>query len=279
MARKNIVIVAGRLLFFVLMIMQGLSLAAYLAEYQHQAAWYSVSLLLAPASLFWWYISVNDAGKLTYLFFAWLSYVLFGFVPLIGIVFGLAVDKIESDGFLNPSTLKMTLCITPLLLLLMFHTGMELKEHRQAIINFSFKAAIDLLDGIELLAIVLEENVNESSSGVSKSFQNALISFACIVILCQSLLSTPYNEERLENRGEGKTDSITQALLNTVLLSLRLGLIFGYGRIASLFITKNIIMIFVRLFEMECIYRRLGLEDEPQMNEPQNYPEQVEMPP
>ena len=230
----------------------------------------SVSLLLAPASLFWWYISVNDAGKLTYLFFAWLSYVLFGFVPLIGIVFGLAVDKIESDGFLNSSTLKMTLCITPLLLLLMFHTGMELKEHRQAIINFSFKAAIDLLDGIELLAIVLEENVNESSSGVSKSFQDALISFACIVILCQSLLSTPYNAERLENRGEGKTDSITQALLNTVLLSLRLGLIFGYGRIASLFITKNIIMIFVRLFEMECIYRRLGLEDEPQMNEPQN---------
>ena len=226
MARAYIVIVAGRFLFFVLMVMQGLSLAAYVAEYQQQAAWYSVSLLFAPASFFWWYISVNDERKPTYLFFAWLSYVLFGFVPLIGIVFGLVVDKIESDGFLNPSTLKLTLCITPLLLLLLFHTGMDSKEQRQEIINFSFKAAIDLLDGIELLAIVLEENVNESSSGVSESFENALISFACIVILCQSLLSTPYNEKDKTQKSLAIANSITQVLLNTVSLGLTLGIDF-----------------------------------------------------
>ena len=246
--------------------MQGLSLAAFIAEYEDQTAWYSVSLLFVPASLFWWYISMNNEGKPNNLFRAWLLYVWLGLVPLVGIVFGLTADKVESKGFLNLSTLKITtLCITPLLLLLLFHAGMDPKKDRKAIINLSFKVAIDLLDGIELLAVELEQNLNGFSLGVPKSFKNALISFALIGILCQSLLGIPNKEEWFDGGGGDRilmANSVSQVLLNTVFLGLRLGLIFGYGRVASLFITKNIAMIFTRLIEMKCISTRLGLEDD-----------------
>lgn len=251
---KAWIVTVGRFLFFVLIIIQGLALAAYLAAYENHSAWNSFALLFLPASLFWWYISVNNAGKPKFLFFTWLSYVWLGLVPMIGVVFGIAVDKLyQPKGFLNPSTLQMSLCITPLLLLLLFHTGMESTIHRKTIVNLSIKAAIDLVDAIELLSIVIDEI--DTSHDVPKSVEKLLISFACISILCQSVLGIPYDEKRLEEGGDetevSLANSLTQVLLNTVFLGLRLGLIFNFNRVASLFIAKNIVMIVGRLFELK----------------------------
>ena len=76
-----------------------------------------------------------------------------------------------------------------------------------------------------------------------------------ISILCQSVLGIPYDEKRLEEGGDetevSLANSLTQVLLNIVFLGLRLGLIFNFNRVASLFIAKNIVMIVGRLFELK----------------------------
>lgn len=55
-------------------------------------------------------------------FHFWRAYSWFGLMPLIAVVFGRIDGEFLSEGFWNQTTLKMTLSMTPLLLLPTFHT-------------------------------------------------------------------------------------------------------------------------------------------------------------
>ena len=105
----------GRLTYFILVIIQYVSFASYPARYQNQNGWYGLLFLYLPALILWFYI-LCDEGKLRWLFFVWGLYVWLALVPTVGIIFGLVEDKLEKGAFLGPNILKMTFCLTPLLL-------------------------------------------------------------------------------------------------------------------------------------------------------------------
>ena len=80
----------------------------------------------------------------------------------IAMVFGKVGDEIDKTEFLGPNVLKMILCITQLLLLLLLNTGdlddsHENEEEREIFSELCFPMAVDLFDGIEMIDIVLEK--------------------------------------------------------------------------------------------------------------------------
>ena len=249
-------IILGRLLVLVLIILQCFFLASYPAEYDDKSGWvwYAVTILFIPAVMMWWWNShISDYFNV---FIFWMLYMWLGLVPSIGIVFGRVGDKITSNRFWNPSTLKVTLGITPLLLLLTFHTKIatnEFTSHSEKLLQYSVKAVINLCDGIELVCVILDEN--EFSHGIPKHYKNTLIAFTCISYLwlpCAMFLEYVVT---LGDTDDGRDEdfdrcvlffcNVTGEVLETVFLGLRMGLSLRYRVTTSTFIIKNVLMIII----------------------------------
>ena len=274
-------IILGRFLVLALITLQCFFLASYLAEYDDKSGWYAISILFIPAVMLWWLITHRPDSINVFIF--WGLYMWLGLVPSIGIVFGRFGDKITSKGFWNPSTLKVTLCITPLLLLLMFCTKIATNEftpHSEQVMQYSLKAVINLCDGIELVCVLLDEN--ECSPGISKPYKNTLIAFACLSYLW--LPFAMFLEYRATFDGEDEdfrlfvfvSCYLTQAVLETIFLGLRMGLSLRYGVTTSIFIMKNVLMITVLARQMFNVC--FGSEDDSSANEQGRQEEEGSLP-
>jgi len=253
----SLLVCIGRFGFFALMILQSISLSSYPANYEHNASagFYGLILLFAPALLTWLFIMCNE-GRLPWLFVVWVLYTWVALVPLIGTIFGRIEDNIDKDAFFGPNVLKLTLCISPLLLLLLLNTAVNSTDYQELVLKLSLQIALDLFDGVEMLEVVLEEN--ELNHGVPKSFEKVIIAFVCISILVSPLQLVENKLTR--NDGTGDWDVFTcpavlrvtiQILcVNGVFLVLRLVLFFDYGRDASIFIAKNGILLILSSIEL-----------------------------
>ena len=160
----------GRFAFFGLIITQCCFLSAYLAKYEGTSNWYLMVFSFGPAVFVWFFFLLFDALYLGCLFQIWGLYIV-ALVVNIAMVFGKVGDRIDKTEFLGPNALKMVLCITPLLLLLLLNTGDlddsdENEEEREIVSKLCFPMAVDLFDGIEMIDIVLEER--EHDFGIPK---------------------------------------------------------------------------------------------------------------
>ena len=237
-------IIVGRFVFFALMVTQCFFLASYPANYEDEGAWYAASLLFFPAVTMWWYLISTDA-KLNEFDIFWMLYIWLGIVPMIGIVFGRIGNKVGNNGFWNATTLKMTLCITPLLHILIRHTEKAASDRDVRVTQlsqWSAKAMMNLFDGIELVAVILDEN--EHSHGISRHFMNTLIAFTCISFLWWPIDMLIYQEADDDSVAHVVNDFV-QVSFDTIYLGLRLGLWLGYGKNTSIFMNKNIVIIII----------------------------------
>ena len=65
----------------------------------------------------------------------WVLYVWVALVPLIGAIFGRIEDDIDKETFFGPNVLKMTLCISPLLLLLLLNTAVDSVDYQELVLK------------------------------------------------------------------------------------------------------------------------------------------------
>lgn len=236
-------------MLLLLMILQCWLLASFPAKYLKNSAWYAFFVLILPSlGITWWWITSSE-DKIRRLFYVWLSYSWFGLVPMIGIVFTLTASKLDSNQPFDSNILKLSLGITPLLLLLLLNSGSD-PQHRKALTELSFAMTVDIFDGNDLLHTVIDiskESV-EGQFAIPGSFSKAVLSFACIIFLLSPIemigkLFLLYQDEKMcfycVNDG-------LQVFLNAAVLGLRLGLFLGYKWDVSLFIFKNIILVFAR---------------------------------
>ena len=261
----SVLICLGRLAFFALYILQYYSLSSYPAEYKSDNSFYALILLFIPALGLWIWI-LCDEKNLQWLFVVWLAYIWCALIPLIGIIFGgddPIENKLDSQIFFGPNVLKMTLCVTPLLLLLLLSTGTDSMSYRELIWLLSLRIALDLFDSVEMLKVVLEENIVYHN--IPRSFENAIIAFACI-----SFILSPLQLMQVKTHdGEWKYRKVTSCaqrtlqtlVVNCVFLGLRLALSLEYGKDASIFIAKNGIIILLNLFEICSIFECCGCEE------------------
>ncbi|XP_022783441.1 uncharacterized protein LOC111324213 [Stylophora pistillata] len=253
----------GRLLFFGSVGLQAYSLASYPAEYKNDDGFYGLVVLYGPAICLWCYI-MWDEKKLQWLFVVWTFYI-FGFVIFVGIIFGLEPieDNLDKAKLFGPNILKTTLCLAPVILLLLLSTGTNSAVYRDQIWQLSLRMALDLFDGVEMLDVIIEEN--EFSHNVPKSFEKAMLAFVCISFLTSPLqlveIKIGAGEWKFRKRTAFWSRTFQIICVNCVFLGLRIPLWLRYGKDASIFIAKNAIVICLGLFEICSICECCGCDD------------------
>lgn len=258
----------GRAAFFVLLLAQCASLASYPAKYKDNNDMYGLIVIYAPAFLLWAFV-VFRAKNLHWLFAVWVCYII-GFVIFVGIIFGGTKpieNKLDKEHFFGPNILKMTLCLTPLILLLLLSTGIDSILYRELIWMLSLRMALDLFDGVEMLEVIIEENEVSPKEAVPRSFENAIIAFVCISFLLSPLQLVEIKLGESSDWKFRKCTAISRTTIqilcvNCVFLGLRLALFLEYGKDASIFIAKNVILIFLSLFEICSMRKSCGCDDE-----------------
>ena len=247
----------ARVIFFALIIIQCFFLAGYPATYKSNSNWYVLATSFAPAVILWLYLIASKA-KLRWLFYVWYIYIC-ALIPNIATVFVVVGDSLDKDKLLGPNALKMVLCITPLLLLLLLHTADDsdqTDDHRELVSKLSYQMAIDLFDAVDMIDIVLEET--EHDFGIPNGFRTVMI-----VLACSSLaLSTWQLAENKLARGETTIRFRTAFFRNIVeilvvnlpFLIIRAVVFFKYGKDESIFIAKNGIAIILSVLEIRHLW-------------------------
>ena len=155
MARSPLAGVA-RAAFFNVMIFRSISFASYPARYESRNGWYALLLLYIPSLTLWFIVLCND-NLITWVSSVWALYVWLSFEPIIG---GSEPWQ-KRKGFVllfGPDLLRMTLCLTPLFLLLLLNTFERKSEDRELLLKLAFQITLDLFDEIEMLQVILEGN-------------------------------------------------------------------------------------------------------------------------
>ena len=254
----------GRLVFFVLVGLQSYSLASYPAKYKHHDGCYGLCALFAPALALRFYIMCKEK-KLQWLFAVWLLYVV-AFVIFIGIIFGGSEpieEKLDKEKSFGPNVLKMTLCLSPFILLLLLSTGTDSIVYRKLIWMLSLRIALDLFDGVEMLDVIIEES--QDNNEISDSFEKAILAFVCISFLLSPLQLIEVKFDGFDEWKYRKCTMISRTTIqvlavNCVFLGLRLALFLKFCKDASIFIAKNVIIIFLGLFEICSVRKCCGCD-------------------
>ena len=250
----------GRVVLFALIITQSIFLAAYPAKYEDNSKWYLTAISFAPAVAVWVCLLPFTVLTIGHLFYVWGLYIV-ALIVNISIVFGIVGDSIDKTKFLGPNVLKVVLCTTPLLLLLLLNTADDsdkTDKHRELVSKLSFLMAIDLFDGIEMIDIVLEEKL-EHDIGISKGFGTTMIALACF-----TLLLSPWQMAENKLTKEGPKIRFHVALfrnivqmvcVNLTFLVIRAVIFLEYGKDEFTFIAKNGIAIILSILEIRHLSR------------------------
>ena len=175
----------GRVLLFILLVIQVGAFVLFETLGHANSGWlhlpwHAISLLLFSLTYFLTVVSLsavflldaarNDGYILCRLFSGWKWYIGCVLVPnVIGIFGGIAVyypEEIQTSGI---NRLTLTVCATPILLLLLLITAddsFRSRNHRDLVRNLSILMVSDLIDGIEML----DSTLNGNSYGFHKSF-------------------------------------------------------------------------------------------------------------
>lgn len=254
-------ILLGRFLAFLLLFVQCGFLTAFLVWYRDDFRFLLSFLLFTPA-LIYYVFCLATAAKLRNVFRTWGLYILFGLIPFIAVIFALCGDVLDEEKFLSPTCLKVILCITPVAFLLLVNTASDLGEHNEYTTlawTLSIVTTIDLVDGVEMLDIVLEER--ENSHGIPKEFEYAMITAACVSFLLTLLqiAQNRLNEGKVSlHRGVAILANALQIIfVNSAFMVMRLILLIEYSKDdnETLFIMKNLIFIFLSASQIYWIHR------------------------
>ncbi|KAJ7370873.1 hypothetical protein OS493_029417 [Desmophyllum pertusum] len=249
----------GRFVVFALLLTQCGFFAAYPAWYKDDLRWIGVVALYLPALLYWLYC-LKTGAELLRMFFNWGLYVVVALVPNIAITFATCGDDLDKKNFLGPNTLKVVLCITPILFLFLLNTADDLNKsdheaYRDLAKKLSIQITIDLFDGVEMLDVVLDDRELGNSYGIPKEFGIVMIAVACLSFVL-SLLQMAETElldngsTRLRKRLAIIWNALQLSLVNFAFLIIRLVIFFGYHKDESIFIAKNGIAIFLSALEI-----------------------------
>lgn len=141
----------ARFTFCVLLMLQCGFLTAYPVKYQGDLRLIPIFLLYAPSVVYWIYCLRTQVRLLT-MFYTWCLYVVIALVPIIIIIFAFGGEHLETKKPLTPNTLKVMLCFTPILFLLLVNTASDLnaEDYRQLASKLSVQITIDLFDAVAL---------------------------------------------------------------------------------------------------------------------------------
>lgn len=248
------IIYLGRFVVLILLLVQASFFSSYPIWYKDNLRWIAVLISYFPALFYWCHSLYTDAG-LVRMFHTWGLYVVLALVPNIAITFAVCGDELDKNSFLGPNTLKVIVCFTPVLFLVLLNTAKDLGEYenyRQLATQLSLRICIDLFDGVAMMNVVLDEK--QYPHGMTKELGIVIIAVACLSFVLSML-------QMVENKIEHGVCQIRKKLViirsgiqmvfvNAIFLIIRVIIFMKYGKDDSIFMAKNGIAIFLSISEI-----------------------------
>lgn len=198
--------------------------------------------------------------EIPYAYIAWAAYAIVTLIPEVAVIFKHFADELGDSKVYGQNILKVALCITPMIFLLLVNSHHDSKPHsgRKIYVDkLTGCVTLDLLDSVDILEILF---MDDFELNLPTSLENAIIAFACINFLLPILALL----ELRVNKFDGQVRSVRFQLLysmcyillvNIPFLVIRFILWYGYEQDVSVFIGKNMIATAIYLLD---IYDNLG---------------------
>ena len=169
-------------------------------------------------------------------------------------IFTQVIDKLEYSDRLGVNTLKIVLCMSPVLLILLLN-GIVPAGNQKLVQRITASVVLDLFDAIEMLQIILLQKSSESLE-LPELLERCIIGFVILAFLLSSLALFQHKVKPLTDEVaiRRKTlilrTSLQMFIVNVAFLVIRCIIWLYHGYDASIFITKNVLAIVICLSEI-----------------------------
>lgn len=249
-------------MYSVFVFIQAVLLAQYPSIYLEKK-WLNVLMFLALPTIIaaLAVIYKKSEHEVKWLWLVWLFYVMFLLVPMVAVIFGGLRNRLDSKEFFGPNILRMILCGSPVIALVLLTAAKDLRENTDLIVKLCGSIVLDLFDDIEVLTILLPQKENSSLVHLPRGLEISIIVCACSSLLLSSLeiavTKIKYREGLIYKRRKKLhwcCIIIQMLTVNFALLIIRLVIWLKHKHDASLFITKNFILIVIAIINIvkEC---------------------------
>ena len=244
------------LTYNILYLFQASILVYYMAEHLHRLlALTIIVFLVSPTYLIYnrcFCTSEARKGAIRWMWVPWFLYIL-PFLSSVTFIFTKVIDHLEYSDFWGPNTLKIVLCITPVLLILLLH-GMIPAGNQKLIERISVTVVLDLFDAIEMLEIILLQK--SGLFDLPEMLEKFILGFACLSFLLSVLALFQHKVKPLTDEVAMRRKTVIfratfqVIFVNFSFLLIRCLVWLDYGHDASIFMTKNVLAIVISLSEV-----------------------------
>ena len=249
----------GRSLYSVCVIVQVFLFAQYPSIYQEEKGFNALFLLALPTVIAAVVIILRESEReVKWLWLVWALYVVFVLAPMVAWIFGWLRKELDPNEFFGPNILKMIICGSPVLAVLLFLSAKDARQNGDLIVQLCGGIALDLFDDIEVLEVIIPHK-DSPLIHLPKALEVSII-----VVVCISILLSPLEiaENKLIDYGEYKPRRklylcrlVLQALIvNFALLIIRMIIWLKYEHDASIFITKNFLLIVIAIINIARVH-------------------------
>ena len=194
---------------------------------------------------------LEDEIKFAYL--AWIVYALH-LVPKVSVLFELKASLWDQKIIFGPNTLKMNLCLTPMLFLFLIYAHHDAKSHSRRkyyLEKMTAAVTLDLFDSVEMLEYLFVKDK------ISIELEKAILAFSCMNIFLPTFALFELKFNKFHDSGETSPISFKfiyicsfMFFVNVPFLVLRLILWHGYHLDVSVLLAKNALAIVMGIIEM-----------------------------
>ena len=162
--RSPYLVVTGWIVLLLLYVAQVVLLVVFLTEHEDpKYGWYSVMFIVAPILTVvflcrnWKTNGCTDKDEeIRLVWTIWGTYIV-PYVVTVATIFITVAKELTKKFTLGVNALKMTLCITPAMLILFLQLAIS-PSYRKPVLSLSIFAALNIFDGIEMLGTFLMQN-------------------------------------------------------------------------------------------------------------------------
>ena len=246
----------GWIMLSILYWVQVALLVVFLERYSHIIVYVLWLLLFSPACAWIWHkfncstTSYADNDKrIRHVWFGWGLYIV-AYIITVAMIFIKVAHKLTKDDVLGINALMGTLCITPVLLIILLQLTISPAYQKHILLSSVF-GALNIFDAIGMLEIFLMQN--EAGFDLNKKTEICIVVFACFCFFL-----SPFGFLRNKFVANGvvkvrKRTSILHVLLEIIGIDLPflvLRAVMWRKYEAAIFMAKNIIALVIGVIEI-----------------------------
>ena len=186
--------------------------------------------------------------RVQYVWIIWGLYIV-AYVATVGTIFGKVAHKLTKDDDLGINTLIGTLCITPVLLILLLQLTIR-PSHQKLILSSSMFAALNIFDGIKMLEIFLAQNEADFDLNTATEISIVVSACTCFVLSFLELVRNKFMADGVMKMRKDTSMIVVVLeifLINLPFLVLRAVIWRKYD--TAIFMVKNIVALVFGVIE------------------------------